>query len=120
VLVEGSYRSSPARSVRLGQATEQARRARLEQDEDHPLPKADLTLAHVVHEGGQQEVLVPAAAPSEGVEDIQRVTLVLHHHGPEQPLLRWRQIIGDYLALGRVYAGRQSAQEAAHQVGGST
>jgi hypothetical protein len=73
-----------------------------------------------VQQGGQQEVTVLAAAPLEGVEDVQRVTLVLHHHGPEQLLLRRGQIVGDYLSLCRVYAGRQSAQEPANQVGGST
>jgi hypothetical protein len=57
-----------------------------------------------MQERSQQEVLVLTALPLKGVEDIQRVALVLYHHGPEQPLLRRRQVVRDHLSLCRVYA----------------
>ena len=118
MVFEGGHRLSPTRPVRPGEAVEQARREGLKQDVDYSLPQSDSPFGHVMQEGGQQDVLVLAAAPLEDIEDIQRVTLILHHHRPEQALLRWREMGGDNLALGVMHAGCQSAQKPAYEVDG--
>jgi len=63
------------------------------------MPQADGPLAYVVQEGSQQHLLILAACPRQGMEDVQAVALVSGRHGVEQAQLLLAETSSNNLPL---------------------
>ena len=81
VLVDEEWVAPIARFIRR-QPIQQFRPERADQNDEHPMPQSQLTaaLAHIVQEGGCQQVVVMVLLSPQGVEDIQAVALVRSRH----------------------------------------